>query len=165
MTIIVADKQLLEAYIQECLDLRTAIKETVDLIADKEAELVSEGFKKPNIKSLVAAIKKSNKQLSEVFFKNTNGTISISPTQTNETLDSNIRAKLSPLMSKDISSSAAEPIKAKLLSDKIKLSKNYGIDSVSFKMMVDRNSFDEDLFLKDSILNMIFSKGFSFKIQ
>ena len=160
MPIIVAEQSALEAYLAECLTLTNQINQTLTMIANAEASFIADGFKKPNIKALVAGIKKLNKPIEEVFFKNTAGTISISPTQVDAALDTNIRLKLHNLVTKEITATAVEKTKSDLLKAKVAISKNYSIPAAAFKKMLEVYSRDSTAFIKDGSLMMSISDGF-----
>ena len=160
MTIIVAEETAVNVYLQECLTLAEQINETVSLVAQKEAEFVADGFKKPNLRALVAAVKKLNKPIGDVFFKNVSGAISVSAVQVDALLDANIRQKLAILVTKDITASAIEPTKNALLRTKINISKNFSIPSSIFKKMIENYSRDSTAFIKDGSLMLSISDGF-----
>lgn len=160
MTVFVAQKTVLDAYIQECMELAIQINQTTLLVAQKEAEFVSDGFKKPNLKSLIAAIKKLNVPIEQVFFKNVSGAVSISATQVDSVLDANIRQKLSVLVTKDITTGAIEPIKTGLLKTKVAISKNYGIPVPVMKNMIEVYKKESESFVKDGSLLLSISDGY-----
>lgn len=149
MPVILINKTAFETYFNECKVLSQEISQTSDQIASVETQLLSEGFKKPNVKKLILDAKKLNKPLAQVNFKNTSGTLTVSPTQTDSALDTNIRSKLVGVFDKDVSPTLAEPIKRKLLSDKIKLSKNYGIPSAVFQKTINLVS-NQSVFVSQS---------------
>lgn len=149
MPVIIINKTAFETYLNECKALSQEISQTSDQIASIENQLLSEGFRKPNVKKLIADAKKLNKPLNRVNFKKVSNVLSVSSTEIDPALDSNIRTKLSDLFAKDISATAAEPIKRKLLSNKIKLSKNYGIPPAVFQKTINLVS-NQSVFVSQS---------------
>jgi len=144
MPIILINKTAFETYFTECKTLAQEISTTNNQVIAIENQLLSEGFKKPNVKKLIVDAKKLKKPLTQVNFKSTSGNLSTSAVEVDGVLDTNIRTKLNQIFSKDISSTAVEPIKRKQLADKIKLSKNYGIPAPVFQKSINLtgNSID-----------------------
>lgn len=160
MTILVNQKSALDAYLLECTTLAGQIAETNQLLTQTENQFVADGYKKPNLKSIISTIKKSNKTLEQTFFKNVSGTVSISATQVNSALDLYVREKLAVLITKDITSSAVEPVKVALLKTKILLSKNYGIPSTTMKKILDIYASDPDFFVKSGSISLQLLDGY-----
>ena len=160
MPIIAVQQTALEYHLGECTTLASQINETLAMIAAAEASFVADGFKKPNIKALVAAIKKLNVPIEQVYFKNTSGTISISPTQVDAVLDANIRDKLHNLIPKDITATAIEKSKSDLLKLKIANSKNFGIPVSAMNKMIEVYKADPTFFVKEGSLSINIVNGF-----
>lgn len=138
--------QSFQTLLNECIVLSNEINTTKKQIVEIENYFVGSGRKKPNIKSIIAAIKKKNSTPNDTFFKSVNGVISISNTQVNTSLDTEVRQKLNTVFAKEITSSAVEPTKTKLLSTKIFQSKVLGVPPMLFKKIVENSSRDPDLF-------------------
>lgn len=152
MPVILINKTAFETYFNECKTLALEIAQTNSQVLLVESQLLSEGVVRPNVKKLIADAKKLNKPLNRVNFKKVSNVLSVSPTEVDPALDSNIRTKLSDLFAKDISATVVEPIKRKQLADKIKLSKNYGIPSAVFQKTVNLIFNQTDYILESEIV-------------
>jgi hypothetical protein len=143
----------------ECANISNQINITKKQIEEIENYFVGSGRKKPNVKSLIASIKKKNSTPNDTFFKSVNGVISISNAQVNASLDAEVRQKLNTVFTKEITSSAIEPTKTKLLSVKLLQSKSQGVPPALLKKIIENSSRDPDLFDVSGNSTIVYTGG------
>jgi hypothetical protein len=97
--------------------LHIEIKQTEEYLNTATENFQAAGFNKSSVRKLIISINQSQTPLSNTFFRNNNGTIAISPTVIDASLDSQIRSILSPLVGKDIGTSSIENVKKKQITD------------------------------------------------